>query len=77
MLGLLSLPSQGKSCRTRFSDIPDNLSSRRLVAINVAAEIAGERDDVRGPSTFRAALIDECYRLTPEVLLARARFRLV
>lgn len=48
-----------------------------LVAINVAAEIAGARSDVKGPNTFRAALIDECYNLTPEVLRAKAKVTLV
>ncbi|GAA6055605.1 hypothetical protein JCM3770_006721 [Rhodotorula araucariae] len=46
-----------------------------LVAINVAAELAAERADVRGPNTFRAALIDECFNLTPEAVLERAKVR--
>lgn len=41
--------------------------------MTVAAEVAAARDDVRGPGTFRAALIDELYNLTPEVLLQRVR----
>ncbi|KAI5475573.1 thiamine-phosphate diphosphorylase / hydroxyethylthiazole kinase [Pseudohyphozyma bogoriensis] len=48
-----------------------------LVAINVAAEIAAARPDVKGPNTFRAALIDECYHLTPEKLVEKARVKLV
>jgi thiamine-phosphate diphosphorylase/hydroxyethylthiazole kinase len=32
----------------------------------VAAEVAAARPDVRGPGTFRAALLDELYNLTPE-----------
>jgi thiamine-phosphate diphosphorylase/hydroxyethylthiazole kinase len=48
-----------------------------LVAINVAAEIAGARADVLGPNTFRAALIDECYHLTPQALLEKARVEVV
>ncbi|TNY24443.1 thiamine biosynthetic bifunctional enzyme Thi4 [Rhodotorula diobovata] len=46
-----------------------------LVAINVAAELAADRADVQGPNTFRAALIDECFRLTPEQLAQRAKVR--
>jgi len=44
---------------------------------NVAAEIAAERDDVRGPGTFRAALLDELYNLTPEILQGRVRIEIV
>ncbi|GAA5825210.1 hypothetical protein JCM11251_006145 [Rhodosporidiobolus azoricus] len=46
-----------------------------LLAINIAAELAEARPDVRGPNTFRAALIDECYRLKPEDVRARAKVR--
>lgn len=53
----------------------DRTLLRRLVAINVAAELAAERADVQGPSTFRAALIDECFRLTPDDLAQRAKVR--
>ncbi|GAA6024150.1 hypothetical protein JCM10207_001600 [Rhodosporidiobolus poonsookiae] len=48
-----------------------------LVAINVAAELAALRPDVQGPNTFRAALIDECYKLRPEDVRERARVRRV
>lgn len=40
---------------------------------NVAAEIAAERGDVKGPGTFRAALLDELYNLTAEVLQERVK----
>lgn len=43
-----------------------------VLAINIAAEIAAARPDVRGPGTFRAALLDELYNLTPEVMCLRA-----
>ncbi|GAA5901886.1 hypothetical protein JCM8208_006628 [Rhodotorula glutinis] len=46
-----------------------------LVAINVAAELAAERADVQGPNTFRAALIDECFRLAPDDLAQRAKVK--
>ncbi|KPV74592.1 uncharacterized protein RHOBADRAFT_15851 [Rhodotorula graminis WP1] len=46
-----------------------------LVAINVAAELAAERADVQGPNTFRAALIDECFRITPDDLARRAKVK--
>lgn len=32
----------------------------------IAAEIAAERPDVKGPNTFRSALIDELYNLGRE-----------
>ncbi|KAK4050607.1 thiamine biosynthetic bifunctional enzyme [Microbotryomycetes sp. JL201] len=48
-----------------------------LLAINVAAEIAAMRPDVKGPNTFKAALIDECFNLKPEDLKQRARIEIV
>lgn len=45
--------------------------------MTVAAEVAAERQDVRGPGTFRAALLDEMYNLTPEVLRQRAKIQLL
>lgn len=48
-----------------------------LLAYNIAAEVAGTRDDVRGPNTFRSALIDECYNLKPEQLEQAARLVLI
>jgi thiamine-phosphate diphosphorylase/hydroxyethylthiazole kinase len=44
---------------------------------NVAAEIAAERSDVRGPGTFRAALLDELYNLTPGVLRERVKLEVI
>ncbi|GAA5850357.1 hypothetical protein JCM5353_004358 [Sporobolomyces roseus] len=44
-----------------------------LLAINIAAEIAESRPDVKGPNTFRAALIDSVYQLTPEDIRKRAK----
>lgn len=34
-----------------------------LLVYTVAGEKAGERDDVRGPNTFRSAFIDEMYHV--------------
>ncbi|KAK4054971.1 thiamine biosynthetic bifunctional enzyme [Microbotryomycetes sp. JL221] len=48
-----------------------------LLAINVAAEIAAERTDVKGPNTFRSALIDESFNLKPQDLKTRARIKLL
>ncbi|KAJ2079893.1 thiamine biosynthetic bifunctional enzyme [Coemansia sp. RSA 988] len=39
-----------------------------MAAINLAAEHAARRTDVKGPGTFRAAFIDEMYSLTSEQL---------
>ncbi|KAJ2156155.1 thiamine biosynthetic bifunctional enzyme [Coemansia sp. RSA 552] len=39
------------------------------IAINIAAEHAAARSDVKGPGTFRPAFIDEMYSLTSEMLL--------
>lgn len=44
---------------------------------NVAAEVAAERDDVKGPGTFRAALLDELYNLTPDILNRRVKVEVV
>jgi hydroxyethylthiazole kinase-like sugar kinase family protein len=49
----------------------------RVCVFNVAAEIAAGRDDVRGPGTFRAALLDELYNLTPEILRAKVKVEIV
>ncbi|KAK4704353.1 thiamine-phosphate diphosphorylase / hydroxyethylthiazole kinase, partial [Phenoliferia sp. Uapishka_3] len=48
-----------------------------LLAINVAAEVAAARSDVKGPNSFRMALIDEAYNLTPEVLREKAKLRVI
>lgn len=48
-----------------------------MIAFNVAAELAAARPDVRGPSTFRAALLDEVYNLTEAKVQQHARFSIV
>ena len=48
-----------------------------VLAVNVAAEVAAARSDVRGPGTFRAALIDELYNLKPEDISRRAKVEIV
>jgi thiamine-phosphate diphosphorylase/hydroxyethylthiazole kinase len=45
--------------------------------MTVAAEVAAARPDVKGPGTFRAALLDELYNLTPQVVLDRAHVEIV
>lgn len=42
----------------------------------IAAEKAAAREDVKGPGTFRAALIDELYNLKPEDVVKRANVKL-
>lgn len=37
-----------------------------VLAVTVAAEVAAARPDVKGPNTFRSALIDELYNLTED-----------
>lgn len=48
-----------------------------VLVVNIAAEIAAARPDVRGPGTFRAALIDELYNLTVEEVKKRANVEIV
>ncbi|WVR07680.1 hydroxyethylthiazole kinase [Kwoniella sp. DSM 27419] len=48
-----------------------------ILVYTVASEIAEAREDVRGPGTFRAALIDELYNLTPEVVAQRAKVEIL
>ncbi|KAF9582770.1 hypothetical protein BGW38_010785 [Lunasporangiospora selenospora] len=48
-----------------------------VLAINLAGEHAGNRDDVRGPGTFRAAFIDEMANLKPEQLLTEAKINTI
>ncbi|KAG7091073.1 hypothetical protein E1B28_010130 [Marasmius oreades] len=47
-----------------------------ILLLNVAAEIAAARDDVRGPGTFFPALLDELANLTPQVVSERVRVEL-
>ncbi|WVR00279.1 hydroxyethylthiazole kinase [Kwoniella sp. CBS 9459] len=44
-----------------------------ILVYTVASEVAAARPDVKGPGTFRAALIDELYNLTPEVVVEKAK----
>ncbi|KAJ2852333.1 thiamine biosynthetic bifunctional enzyme [Coemansia brasiliensis] len=46
-----------------------------IVAINLAAEHAARRPDVRGPGTFRAAFIDEMHNLTLEQFQAEMKIK--
>ncbi|BEI81024.1 hypothetical protein CcaverHIS002_0201840 [Cutaneotrichosporon cavernicola] len=48
-----------------------------VLSINVAAERAVAREDVRGPGTFRAALIDELYAVRPADVLQRANVEVI
>ncbi|WVQ84483.1 hydroxyethylthiazole kinase [Cryptococcus sp. DSM 104549] len=48
-----------------------------VVVLTVAAEVAAARPDVKGPGTFRAALLDELYNLTPEVIKERAKVEIL
>ncbi|CAK9782890.1 putative thiamine biosynthetic bifunctional enzyme [Cutaneotrichosporon oleaginosum] len=48
-----------------------------VLSINVAAERAAAREDVRGPGTFRAALMDELYAVRPEDVLKRANVEVI
>ncbi|KAL1408541.1 thiamine biosynthetic bifunctional enzyme [Vanrija albida] len=44
-----------------------------VLVFNIAAELAAARPDVKGPGTFRAALIDELYNVRAGDVLARAK----
>ncbi|KAJ1816946.1 thiamine biosynthetic bifunctional enzyme [Coemansia sp. RSA 2599] len=46
-----------------------------VVAINLAAEHAARRPDVRGPGTFRQAFIDEMYNLTGDDIRREMQIR--
>ncbi|WWC64578.1 hydroxyethylthiazole kinase [Kwoniella dejecticola CBS 10117] len=48
-----------------------------ILVYTVASEAAAERSDVKGPGTFRSALIDELYNLTPEVVRHRAKVEIL
>ena len=48
-----------------------------VLAMTVASEVAAARSDVHGPNTFRSALIDELYNLTPETIARRASIEVV
>lgn len=51
--------------------------SIRVLVFTIAAEVAAARADVKGPGTFRAALVDELYNLTPETVAQRANLRIL
>lgn len=44
-----------------------------VLVFNVAAERAAAREDVKGPGTFRAALIDELYNVRPGDIKDKAK----
>ncbi|KAI8069446.1 Hydroxyethylthiazole kinase family-domain-containing protein [Gongronella butleri] len=48
-----------------------------ILLVNIAGEMAMQRGNVRGPGTFRSALIDELYILTqePKLLVEKARIK--
>ncbi|KAF9436361.1 hypothetical protein BGZ76_004185 [Entomortierella beljakovae] len=46
-----------------------------ILALNLAGEHAANREDVRGPGTFRAAFIDEMANLLPEQMLLEAKIK--
>ncbi|KZV76302.1 Hydroxyethylthiazole kinase [Peniophora sp. CONT] len=48
-----------------------------VLALTIAAELAAERPEVRGPGTFLPVLLDELSRLTPETLASRAKAKVV
>ncbi|WVW86150.1 hydroxyethylthiazole kinase [Kwoniella bestiolae CBS 10118] len=48
-----------------------------ILIYTIASEVAADRPDVKGPGTFRSALIDELYNLTPEVVQQRARVEIL
>ncbi|KAK9728042.1 thiamine biosynthetic bifunctional enzyme [Basidiobolus ranarum] len=48
-----------------------------FLCMGIAGEIAAAREDVKGPGTFRSALIDELYNLSPETIRKNAKLRLV
>ena len=53
------------------------MTNHSVLAVNVAAEVAAARPDVKGPGTFRAALIDELYNLTPDEVKRRAKVEII
>ena len=48
-----------------------------VLVLTVAAELAAERPEVRGPGTFLPVLLDELSRLTPEILASRAKAKVL
>jgi len=48
-----------------------------VLALTVASEVAGIREDVKGSGTFLPALIDELGKLTPESLAKAAKIEVV
>lgn len=49
----------------------------RVLAITIASEFAGVREDVKGTGTFLPALIDELGKLEPETLRDHAKLEII
>lgn len=60
-----------------FVGVAKDQALKAMVASHIGFGIAGERaalrEDVQGPGTFRAALIDELEKLTPEEIESKAK----
>jgi thiamine-phosphate diphosphorylase/hydroxyethylthiazole kinase len=48
-----------------------------ILVYTIAGQKAGEREDVRGPGTFRSAFIDELYHVTDEDVLRLAKVEIL
>lgn len=46
-----------------------------LIAYEVAGELAAERPEIKGPGTYKAALLDEIFNLNDKLIKARAKVR--
>lgn len=64
-------------CLSNALTLSSPFAAPSVLAMTVAAEVAAERPDVRGPNTFRSALIDELYNLTADEVVKRANIEVV
>ncbi|MFZ5943544.1 MAG: hydroxyethylthiazole kinase [Bacillota bacterium] len=65
------------ACFLTVDSTPLGSSVTALKTYGIAAEIAGKRQDVKGPGSFKIALMDEIYNLTWEKLMNKAKVRQV
>lgn len=71
-----SVLSEGSWVDDSFHVFHSNVDCR-VLALTIASEFAGAREDVKGSGTFLPALIDELGKLTPETLVKKAKIEVI
>ncbi|KAI9022288.1 Hydroxyethylthiazole kinase family-domain-containing protein [Phycomyces nitens] len=81
MMGLITgsgcMASSVVACFQAVTEDPLIGAVAGMLTITIASELAMKRPDVKGPGTFRTALLDELYTISksPEIIRTHARLR--